>query len=532
MRSGRNRLRSKIPTGLGRVGRQREVGHVALGMLMAALVLVVQYRPLFMFFGPDDFIHMEQAVGLLPPPVGPFRALSQVYYFRWMLAWVGPNAQVFHALNLLLHCANTLLLIVLLRRAGFSRELAGLSGVLYGCMPLHYLTLLYAVHMNDILAFTMLLTTMIALQSGRAWAVGGAALSFGVGLASKESILALPLVAPVLFRGSTLRESLKRMLGVGLVGALFLGVFLALRAHGMAPGGATYAITVGPKVLGNIATYLAWLLDLTNPMPDVAEATTMRGWASAVGLLVLTAIVAWRWPNARRGTAVGVLWFLAAGLPVFVLAAHAYAHYLYIPAVGVAIVVAALVLTALEHSGSRLRRLLLCGLCIGYAIWSSTLIERRMTTQLPGIAVPRDIATRKTVLAARTVSSIAGALAPDTRLVVLFSPRGEGRVFGALSGRERNARRISRGYDALAEVLDQGRALRLFFPQLDEVRFTQDWNEISGSDQVFWRIPDGRVVSLGAGDLALRALADALAGLGHEDEANEIRSSVQSRSSP
>ena len=61
---------------------------IVVGILAAACV--VQWHAVVSFFSADDLIHLEQAAGLLPTPVMPWRYLSQVLYFRAMLWVFGP----------------------------------------------------------------------------------------------------------------------------------------------------------------------------------------------------------------------------------------------------------------------------------------------------------------------------------------------------------------------------------------------------------------------------------------------------------
>jgi hypothetical protein len=60
---------------------------VLLWLLVPVLLaLWVQRRALGSFFAADDLIHLEQARGILPTLLLPWRALTQVLYFRGMLA--------------------------------------------------------------------------------------------------------------------------------------------------------------------------------------------------------------------------------------------------------------------------------------------------------------------------------------------------------------------------------------------------------------------------------------------------------------
>ena len=71
-----------------RPGRDRTIALLLFVTLV--LTVLVQRRSLGSFFGADDLIHLEQAYGIAPPPLVPWRVLTQVLYFRAMIHLVGP----------------------------------------------------------------------------------------------------------------------------------------------------------------------------------------------------------------------------------------------------------------------------------------------------------------------------------------------------------------------------------------------------------------------------------------------------------
>ena len=98
----------------------------------ALLAAWVFRRALFSFFSsPDDLFYLEQAVGLRPTPLGPFRFLSQVVYFRAMVGLVGLDPFPFHAVSLLVHIVNAALVFALARVAGARRIVAWFGAVLF-----------------------------------------------------------------------------------------------------------------------------------------------------------------------------------------------------------------------------------------------------------------------------------------------------------------------------------------------------------------------------------------------------------------
>jgi hypothetical protein len=532
----------------GRLSR----GLTALGIVVPTLW--VQKLPLWMFFGPDDLIHMEQATGLLPPPASALRLFSQVAYFKLMLAVFGPAPFPFHVVSLALHAINACLLWRVLLRAGIPGVAAFLAALGFGCFPLHYATLLYAVGINDVLACFFALLALWLLQRLTRTAAVLAALGFAVGLLCKESILALPLVFPFLLGTSNRGVRARAIFPVVLVGLAFVFVYAALRPFGLAPGGSAYAIDLGPHALANVVTYAAWAAEWRNALPDLGEVASAGAIVPGVLWLAIAALCAAFIPGLRRPCGAGLLWFVAAGLPVFVLAHHAYVHYLYVPVIGSALalggvtshlwVSAESVMGRLFHvspvaRGARRQRFvhagfaMLAGIVVLFAVGrADDLVHERMYTTMPDIALPRDPATRKAELAGRAVASIQASIDRTEPSLTLFAPPGQAMVYGTLSGRRFSSAPQVSAYDVLDEVLDHGRALRLFAPWVRRVRFTTNWRDAIAGGQIFWRVPDGRLVSLGSGAAAQRALAGALVASGEPGEARALLEALGATRNP
>lgn len=77
-------------------------------------------------------------------------------------------------------------------------------------------------------------------------------------------------------------------------------------------------------------------------------------------------------------------------------------------------------------------------------------------------------------------------------------------MFGARTGREYAVDSLRRPpgprpYDLLAESLDHGGAVRLFFPRVDSVRFIDRWTPEVASYQLFLPYQNGFLEGVGAG---------------------------------
>jgi hypothetical protein len=505
-----------------------------LGLLaVAVLAAWVQRRALGAFFGPDDLLLLERAAGLRAAPPSLHRSLSQPLYFWAMFRLFGPEPLAFHLAGLLAHVADVVLLGLLLVRAGLSRTAALLAAGLFGCHPLVYTSLVYAVNANDVFALGGLLLAALALFSSRRSGALLAAAAFAAGLLCKESILLLPL-ALLFAREGPLRERLAGLTPLIAVALAFGVVFAWLSSRHLTLGGEAYATTLGWPVVLNAGTYLRWLLALGSPLPDLAATPEPGAWRLLAAVAAGLALVAWRAPSLRRPIALGSTWFVASGLPVFVLAHHMYAQYLYGPLAGLAIVAAALFDSGLRRlpgaaSGgnvrARVRREAIAAtsrnagvvaalgagaLVLALAWQANTLVARRVALRLPMADLPADPLTRKMAVAERTVGSMREQRDPAARRAILYSPPGPRRLLGALNGRTYQADAGRAGYDLFAEVLDRGAALRVFFPTLEGVEFRDSWSSSMRSAQLYWRRPDATLVSFGTGAPAVERLGDEL----------------------
>ncbi len=489
--------------------------------LITVVVLAawVQRRPLLAFFGPDDLIHIEQALGILPPPHTLFRILSQFFYFGVMLSAFGPYPPAFHLVSLIVHLLNVLLLASVLRRSLVAPLITTLTVALFGLSPLIYTSLLYAVNINDILATAWLLVTIRLLQANTRLTSILSVGSYALSLFCKESTLLVPLVMPLFLQSrGTMRARLWTVLPHAMVMTLFAVGFLSLRPVGLAPGGSTYAMHFGVNVITNIMAYIAWSTDMVHCVPESRWPPSM--WpALMTGVAWYTAVMTLR--SVRGPLTIGVAWFAVGVAPVAVLAHQAYAHYLYMPLMGLATVIAGMFLGVWERvigasvgvrravagpwSGSAPGGMMLwlCAVTVvAYAIRADGLIGARSGALLT------DPMTRKSVIAGSAVMSVAQQLRPGVDCIAIYLAPEEVRVFGARTGREYPHSLMSSGYDLLADVLDQGRALRVFFPALRQVRFVSTWSESLAECQMFARRDLGTLESKGTGPDGALAIAE------------------------
>jgi hypothetical protein len=479
------------------------------------LVVWVQRHALFAFFSPDDLIHLQQAVGLKPILPTPLRFLSQVAYFRGMVHLFGPSPLPFHLASLITHALAVVALYSFLRSAGFTGRIALLAAVFFGMLPLHITVLSSAVGMNDEMA--LLLTMVAFLLTLRGRAIWGTC-AYVLALLCKESVLCLPLFLLMIRRpGETFRTVWLRTRALLVVALGFGAMVLALRPVGLAPGGAVYAMGVGPHVFHNLMTYTAWAVNLRDAMPDLVSTYSTAAWRSGIIVLGMLGIAYWRAPTQRPAIGLGLAWWITGLIPVLGLRFQTYHHYLYPALPGLALAIAGLIVglawgASIFAARSADRRAafvtaLVSACVVGYALRANHLIATRLETFIPGTNLPLDPVIRRRVVAERAILSLAGRLnARQSRLVIL-SPEGTQTVRGTRSSREYPASASSQApYDLLRESLDRGAALRVFFPQLDSVAFVSNWTPAYRDGDLFLSYPGGYLVGGGTGPQAAEGI--------------------------
>ena len=207
---------------------------LALPLLLAA---VVHRRALGAFFGTDDFVRLEEAVGILPSTPTLWRLVSEVLYLKLMLRLFGPEPLPFHIVSLALHLVNTAFVFRLGRKAGLSAGAACLAASVFGAFPLSYTVLLSAVNINDIMALTFVFLALLALQVSTLARIGLAVACFVIALLSKEAVLFVPFAAVLLpLPGERIAGTARRLMPLLVAGVVFAALYLTFRTHGLGTG--------------------------------------------------------------------------------------------------------------------------------------------------------------------------------------------------------------------------------------------------------------------------------------------------------
>ncbi len=550
----------------------------ALPLVLAA---IVHRRALGAFFSVDDFVRLEEAVGLLPSAPTLWRLVSEVLYVKLMLGLFGPQPLPFHIVSLALHLVNTVFVYRIGRKAGLSAGASCFASSVFGAFPIFYTVLLSAVNINDILALTLVFVALIALETPSPARMAAAVGSLVLALLSKEAVVFVPFAAVLLpLSGERLVRTARRMAPLLATGVVFAGLYLLFRKHGLGTGGHAYSMGLGINIVHNLMTYAQWSIDLVHVIPD-GGAFSPAAWRVGLWPLAAFALTAVFSRSRRRMILFGCAWWLLGLLPVLPLLAHSYGHYLYVPMAGFAVATAgtieslgagiawllkrarrglwarapasadrsripsggpgppaagAAVRAPVPAGGPRSRRstrrqvaaaAAFVALAIGFAVRSESILRVRVSARLGSTQLALDPFTRKMEVARRAISTLTGQIDRARDSVVVFMPPGLGRSISASTGQEVEgpAPGVPR-YDVVEAVLGGGMALRLFEPRLDSVVFVNRWSPAYRNFTLFIEGPSGQMMKMGRGPLSHSKYAGALLDGGYQVQAREYLAAV------
>jgi tetratricopeptide (TPR) repeat protein len=365
----------KRPRTAGRSAR--DAPKVALAAALAVITFLV-YSPVlqneFLNFDDDHYIldNPNLRAGLSWPAVR--WAFTTGYGANWFpltwLSWMldvslhGFDPRGFHLTNLLLHCLNVVLLfLVLARMTGAPGRSAFVAGVL-ALHPLHVESVAWAAVRKDVLSG---LFAVLALWAYARYAARPGlrryllvALSLGLGLMAKPMLVSLPFVFLLLDVWPLGRRPrvLEKLPLLALSAASSVVTLAVQRASGAVQSFEVYPLRI--RLLNALVSYVTylrkafWPIDLAVYYPHPGETVSVGGALAALLVLVVVSILVLRSWSRRPYLAVGWLWFLGSLVPVSGLVQvgqQALAdRYMYIPLIGISIIVAWGAVDLVEHS--------------------------------------------------------------------------------------------------------------------------------------------------------------------------------------
>lgn len=379
-------------------------------LALAAILLFFLVRYLWVLHVAwinDDFLFLERArtssfVGNASPEdaIGnAYRPLSRNFYFWIARRAFGTKPFGYHVCSLLVAMASLVLFFFVLRRmfaparddlsAGDGPALVGT--LLFAAHPVAATPVAWACGMQDLLCVGFASGAFLAYLAGRRVLYPLFVLA---AVLSKEAAVAMP-VAVWTYDVFVRRLSWKRALIAQLPVLVLLAVWAL--ANPWLPwasrGSQVHSVVRGrASLFGRHDPRAMWLAlrGLFLAVPPL-EFVWPFGWAETVGQIALAALAlvvafASSWPQSRTRALVlvGVAWAVTGILPLFAVISH-FIYYAFYPALGTAIVVAALLVPVMRRAVWVGR--FACMALVGALIAGSG--ERHLPAMLDGQAVRR-----------------------------------------------------------------------------------------------------------------------------------------------
>jgi hypothetical protein len=263
---------------------------------------------------------------------------------------------LFHLTNTLWHCAAAVLLFILLGRLGAPRVVQGIVPALFVLHPMHTEAVAYISGRADMMSATFILAALLcatteANGAKRLVGIAFSGLFFILGLCSKESTMIYPVLLTVVIALRTRAEAtaparaswLTQIIPL-ILSLLILAVYGLLRTTVLKfnEGGGESVTGFGARLVETCQAFAFYIKTLFIPTGLHMEQTLVGvpTWTAALGLLFLAACIAtaiWSYRTGHRRITLGLVWFLAAWLPIsgiFPLNAPMAEHWMYVPMAG------------------------------------------------------------------------------------------------------------------------------------------------------------------------------------------------------
>jgi len=384
------------------------------GVLVLAIVMTFANVLDNEFVYDDQMLIVDDPAVRLPLSAGfeglyyrPLRTLS----YRLDYALGGMNPRVFHLSNVIYHGVTVLLVSSLLCAVGASPPASIAGALVFAVHPVQADAVSYAAGRRDVLCGLFYVVGVLAYlryrRSGGAAPLVLAAVSYVLAILAKEMAVTLPVACLLIDRwqGTRLaRTETGLPVGASTAPGRHLGSLVALAAL----GGFALALTYGNHVLriatewpwhgGSFATNFAtvarvwtkylqlmvWPAQLSadysyDAFPVSASVTDPR---ALVSFVVLAALAWVGWVSWRRGgrLGLGLVWTAVTLLPVSHLVPFRELlaeHYLYLPMMGMAIVVSGIVDAAVVRWPERRRGLAAALALVVVAAATRTVVRNR-----------------------------------------------------------------------------------------------------------------------------------------------------------
>src|SRR6266699_177177 len=350
----------------------KRLGQPVFICLWLALVTRLVYEPVFhaQFIGFDDPEYVTANLHILSGvTVANLRwAFVTNHTANWHpVTWIslmldsqffGPRAGAFHAVNLLLHVANTLLLFLWLQHATGAKWRGALVAALFALHPLHVESVAWISERKDVLSTLFWMLALVTYtdyaKTGRISRYFFALLLFGIGLMAKPMLVSLPCVLLLLdywplrrfAEHRTFRLLIEKLPFLALSIASSVVTLLVQREKAMT---SLDTIPIFLRLENAVLAYVAYIGKMFSPTglaviyPYNLHPSAIRALLSRATLVVVSAAVI-RIGRHKPYLVTGWFWFLITLAPVIgivqVGSQSMADRYTYVPLIGLFVILA------------------------------------------------------------------------------------------------------------------------------------------------------------------------------------------------
>jgi hypothetical protein len=316
----------------------------------------------------DDFVLLARAVGHEFWSASPF--WRPVPLLLWSAVGTSNHAAVsLHAISVALHAVNGALLMAVVQRMGLPVRTSVAAGALFICFPASVEAVAWASGIQDVLLVTGCLIFVLACSSPRpGWRATCAGLAgLAVALGTKETAVAAPFLACAVWCGR--RDRWRTLI---LAGVLIVLAYASVRLL-VTQGDAAFAVVPSRYFVKELVSRPFATLAVPFNGAELAR-------APAIGILMTWILLGWLVAAATtgRGTSMkasttvrGAAWVLLSAAPVYsmfyVTADLQGSRYLYLPACGWTLLLAALLLRTSGEPVPRLGLVVTAALLVAWA---------------------------------------------------------------------------------------------------------------------------------------------------------------------
>ena len=422
-------------------GRSETVRFAPLLVLLVSLIVVCYLPVTRYFFALDDLKLLSWATqdpgemlrGFLGSAREQFRPLTKLGYFALMYPLFGLEASAYHAVSLLIHVINTLLVFHVLRLLELPRAAAYLSATLFGLSCAFFDTIAWISCIQQLLCMTFVVLTLryaaSALGTDDRRPVALSAAAYLLAVCSMEQAVLLPLVLALLpARNAALFVAARRFLPHVVILMLYLGFRFLWKS---VPGDGPYRAAFGENVVVNAWAYLSSLYEYWTSTTHGID----RHWGVSPSHAVLAALVLYHAVRRHARVALFGAGFIAVTLvPALPLVEKTYYYHTYVPAFGAVYLLGAFLADAGNWRGARRianqRTAALIAVTLLVAALSFLQIRRNERREFGNMAW---VKANYLLDAAQMCGNFYATIGPktgdlagiDTIVLVYWSPRGE-----------------------------------------------------------------------------------------------------------